>query len=71
MHSSRRTQTGTRRHQLNNHSNFQLTANQINHTEMNSHTNLQPKNFQKVDNKNNDCNQTFEGQDTTCAPTTQ
>ena len=54
MHDTRRIQTGTRCHHLNNHSNLQLTTNWINHTETNSNTNPQPKSLEKVDNSNND-----------------
>ena len=53
MHDTRRTQTDTRCHKVNNHSNFQLTANRINYTETNNHTSFQPENNQIMDNNNN------------------
>ena len=53
MHDTRRTQTGTRCSKTNNHSNFQTTANYINHTVTdNYHLNLEKN--QTMDNNNNE-----------------
>ena len=51
MHDTRR--TGTRCYKLNNHSNFQLTANRINCIETNNYSFIQPENNQTMDNNNN------------------
>ena len=57
MHDTRHTQTGTRCHKSNNHSNFHTTANWITHTVTNNYTHPQPEKNQTMDKNNNDDNQ--------------
>ena len=53
MHDTRRTQTGTRYSKTNNHSNFQTTANYINHTVTDNY-HLKLEKNQTMDNNNNE-----------------
>ena len=53
MHDTRRTQTGTRCNKTNNHSNFQTTAKNINHTVTDNYHLKLAKN-QTMDNNNNE-----------------
>ena len=53
MHDTRRTQTGTRCNKTNNHSNFQTTANYINHTVTDNY-HLKLEKNQTMDNNNNE-----------------